>query len=186
MENNTRLKKAIEIINYAITNKCSVRKASKDFGYGHGYVKNAKSDIISRYNNGFLDKQDYDDFFAVYNEYLLQNNTIKINDKKEDTKTKDNNHVASNKMTKKEENGNLNIEYSSNSSSYPKGHIKTLDQLLNACQVDKDKWNVLNYKVNKWDVTSWKNLKPETIQNFQVKATLEKNKEVFDTEKILE
>lgn len=55
---------------------------------------------------------------------------------------------------------------------YPEGHIKTLDQLLNKCQVDRDIWEVDHYLVNKWDVTSWKSGEPQTWENFQVKARL--------------
>lgn len=55
---------------------------------------------------------------------------------------------------------------------YPKGHIKTLDQLLDKCQVDRDVWDIDHYYVNKWDVTSWKHGEPQTWENFQVKARL--------------
>ena len=55
---------------------------------------------------------------------------------------------------------------------YPKGHIKTLDQLLDKCNVDRDIWDVESFLVNKWDVTSWKQGEPQTWENFQVKARL--------------
>ena len=56
--------------------------------------------------------------------------------------------------------------------SYPKNHIKTLDELLEYCKVDTDLWKVSHYRVNKWDVTSWQDGYARTIQNFQVKADL--------------
>jgi len=78
-----------------------------------------------------------------------------------------------------------NIEYSASGneatvewksdSSYPADHIKTLEQLLIAADVDQKIWHVKDYTVNKWDVTSWKRDTPQTIQNFQVKARLERD-----------
>jgi hypothetical protein len=59
--------------------------------------------------------------------------------------------------------------------SYPKNHITTLDQLLECCKVDTDEWSVAEYRVNKWDVTSWSDGFARTIQNFQVKARLIRN-----------
>ena len=50
-----------------------------------------------------------------------------------------------------------------------------MSQLLKATQVDTTIWKVKDFVVNKWDVTSWKNVAPETVQNFQVKARLEKD-----------
>ena len=61
------------------------------------------------------------------------------------------------------------------SSNYPLNHIKTLSELLAACEVDLDVWQVKEHTVNKWDTTSMKGDAPQTIQNFQVKARLEKN-----------
>lgn len=55
---------------------------------------------------------------------------------------------------------------------YPEGHVKTLDNLLDKCDVDRDIWDVESYLVNKWDVTSWKHGEPQTWENFQVKARL--------------
>lgn len=49
------------------------------------------------------------------------------------------------------------------------GHIKTLDQLLKACDVDTDVWEVTRWIANKWDVT---NSEGKRYQNFQVKAWL--------------
>jgi len=59
--------------------------------------------------------------------------------------------------------------------NYPRDHIKTLEELLIATNVDPELWKVKNYTVNKWDVTSWRSKEAVTIQNFQVKAALEKN-----------
>lgn len=63
---------------------------------------------------------------------------------------------------------------------YPANHIKTLDQLLNRCDIDLDVWEVENYLVNKWDVTSWKhNNLPQTWENFQVKAKIKRKEAQF-------
>jgi hypothetical protein len=59
---------------------------------------------------------------------------------------------------------------------YPNGHIKTLDQLLAKAEVDLDQWQVASYVVNKWDVTAFKEGYPQTWENYQVKARLERVK----------
>ena len=64
--------------------------------------------------------------------------------------------------------------------------IKTLQDLLDATDVDIDAWDVKNYVVNKWDnVMRDSNDKPVITELYQVKAWLEKKKEVFD-KKLLE
>lgn len=161
-----RILKAKEIVEYALKNDVSVKKACTEYGFGNTYVKNIKAKLIKEYDNGLISKADYDLFFNTYNNYLKKNNAIKDNDQFK--------NIINNKLTKKETNNNIDIDYTSNS-SYPKGHIKTLDQLLEKCEVDKKIWKVKDYIINKWDVTSWKKQKPETIENFQVKARLEKN-----------
>jgi hypothetical protein len=59
--------------------------------------------------------------------------------------------------------------------SYPKNHIKTLDELLDYLKVDREVWRVERTRLNKWDVTSWSEGYPRTIQNFQVRADLVRN-----------
>lgn len=57
--------------------------------------------------------------------------------------------------------------------------ITTLDGLLESCKVDMDVWYVKRHVVNKWDVSmkmgTGESERTETIQNFQVKAWLERN-----------
>jgi hypothetical protein len=53
-------------------------------------------------------------------------------------------------------------------------HIKTLDDLLKACEVDTTKWMVKNYTVNKWDVGAKIDGEVKVTQLFQVKALLER------------
>lgn len=170
-----RIKKAANIVKYAIENNISITKSCVENGFGNTYVKNTKAQIINEKNKGLLTKNSYDLFFNVYNKYINQvekNEQIKKGD------------IVGNKLSKEQKNNNLDINYTSNS-SYPKGHIKTLEQLLDKCEVDREEWMVKDYIVNKWDVTSWKNYSPETIENFQVKARLEKNQKVIDRKEIV-
>lgn len=69
---------------------------------------------------------------------------------------------------------------------YPVNHIKSLDDLIRECNVNLDEWRVVRHIVNKWDVTSWKRGYPETWENFQVKASLEKIKEVHQAKQLHE
>jgi len=62
--------------------------------------------------------------------------------------------------------------------SYPKNHIKTLDELLDYLNVDREVWRVERTRLNKWDVTSWSEGYARTIQNFQVRADLVRNIQV--------
>jgi hypothetical protein len=67
---------------------------------------------------------------------------------------------------------------------YPEGHIKTLDHLLEKTGVDTEMWEVSDYLVNKWDVTSWKQGFPQTWENFQVKAKLKRIQSTFEAKQV--
>ena len=169
--NKKRIDNAINIINNAIKNNISIKKSCIDCGFGDTYVKNVKSLIIKEYDKGWVSSEDYKRFFNVYDMFY---NSIDKDNGKCEYKTN-----PINKISQTEKNNVLNIEYTANS-SYPKGHIKTLSQLLEKCQVDLNLWEVKDYTVNKWDVTSFKHVNPKTIENFQVKARLEKKVHVVD------
>ncbi len=72
-----------------------------------------------------------------------------------------------------EKNKDLTIKIEDTSSE----QIKTVEDLLKYFNTDLDEWRVHKYKINKWDVTSWKSGGPETKQNFSVKVDLEKKEE---------
>lgn len=169
-----RIEKAIEIINYAIDKGISVKKASVKCGKSDTYVKNVKADLMLKHLSGNFDKKLFNLFKEAYGRYSEINGEISVNvtetGKPSEIPTPSNGEV----LIYKEENNTADIEWKSGS-NYPPDHIKTLDELLDATKVDKDIWAVKNYVVNKWDVTSWKNSHAETVQNFQVKAWLEKN-----------
>jgi hypothetical protein len=170
-----RILKAVEIIDYAIKHKISVKEASKTSGFADTYVKNTKALVYTNYENGELDDETFSMFDEKYKEYeatkglnisltndlIIQNNNIT---------TTGGEQTKINYFDNKNE---IEIEWNSGG-NYPKNHIKTLDDLLKACEVDLLSWKVKDYTVNKWDVTSWKKENPETIQNFQVKARLER------------
>ena len=165
-----RIEKAIDVINYAIDNKLSVYEASVRCGYANTYVKNVKAIIYDKYENDTIDDDLFTLFDNAYKNYVNQTNgSIQTN-----TKNIENEQLSTNEQTKFNVSGKEGeIEWKSGS-NYPVGHIKTLDQLLESCNVDLNIWKVKDYTVNKWDVTSWKKENPQTIQNFQVKARLEK------------
>ena len=76
--------------------------------------------------------------------------------------------------------GNItNIDWKAGD-NYPADHIKTPEELLKAAKVDSEMWAIKDYSVNKWDVTSFKQDLPQTVQNYQVKIRLEKNVELFE------
>jgi hypothetical protein len=168
--NKERILKAIEIINYAIVNQISVKEASVKCGYADTYVKNIKALVYEKYENGTLD----DELFALFDNAYKQYTDYRGFGLKGSNESDTEKPQTPENLTLKVEGDNATIEWKS-ASNYPLNHIKTLDELLKASDVDLTLWNVKDYVVNKWDVTSWKNENAETIQNFQVKARLEKN-----------
>ena len=174
-----RILRAVEVINYAIKHQISVREASLKCGYAETYVKNVKADLFDRYSNGSLD----DELFALFNEpYQTYLDGSLFNQTKETEKPQDLPPTTDNKITfSQKDKKHAEIEWVGEET-----HIKTLDQLLKACEVDLNLWRVRDYTVNKWDVTSWKSGKPDTRQNFQVKARLERIQEMVDTINVVE
>jgi hypothetical protein len=200
-----RIEKAIDVINYAIKNGISVKAASLMNGFSDTYIKNTKSCIIEEYSNNTMGDEEYDQFMSKYNEYLEKkfakvelfdvgtSNPEEIKGLTSIYKKSDNYHLE--KLKKALSESNLMTDFASNTkftqsdktgelewigkSNYPVDHIKTLDELLIATKVDTDVWKVKDFTVNKWDVTSTRNGSPQTIQNFQVKARLEKIIEIL-------
>jgi len=162
-----RIEQAVAVINYAINNNVSVKEASVKMGYADTYVKNIKAVVYDEYNAGTLDDELFTLFDTAYQEYRGKGN--KTDEPIPQPKT------SSGEQTIFSQDGNVaSIEWKSGS-NYPADHIKTLDQLLKATQVDKSLWRVKDYTVNKWDVTAVIDKEPRTFQNFQVKARLEKD-----------
>jgi|GEM_PF-739140 len=204
-----RILKGIEVIDSAINNNISLTTASIKSGYADTYVKNVKRKVIDKFNKKTIALQDYKLFMDKYDEYLEKvckieatittNNmpvygdnsycpngvpsgqyspVITLNKDVKQSKPTDL-PVATNEQLKFEVQGNVaDIDWK-NGSNYPNGHIKTLDELLKAAEVDMEMWAVKDYTVNKWDVTSFKTMTPVTAQNFQVKARLERNMPLF-------
>jgi len=174
-----RIEQAVKIINYAIKNQISVKEASVKHGYADTYIKNIKAIVYEKYENGILDDELFSLFDNAYNEYLDGSLFPK---KTESSKPQDLPSAPENKTTFNMKNENeAEIEWVGEEK-----HIKTLDELLTACDVDLNTWKVKDYTVNKWDVTSWKSGQPERRQNFQVKARLERIQELVDTINVAE
>lgn len=162
-----RIENAIKILEYAINNKVSVKAASLEFGFADTYFKNTKKDIFRIYEDKSLaiNTPLFNKFVELYEDYT---NLSKIPTPQQPSPLK---NVENNEQVSFESKGNeANVELKFK--NYPPNHVKTLDDLLKRCNVNLDLWNVDNYVINKWDVTSWKNQNPQTIENYQVKAKL--------------
>ncbi|MFW5847571.1 MAG: hypothetical protein ACOCVF_01445 [bacterium] len=184
-----RIDKAIDVINHAIKNGISVREASEKCGYSFTYVKNVKANLMQEYEEGNVDPDDYSAFFDAFNEYNSKYHQANTTQDSDDDMIL-NKEIKGSKTKYEEKGGEATIEWEginndfSNDEEefhrgYPNGHIKTLDQLLESCNVDKELWQVKSHIINKWDVTSWKMGYPQTWENFQVKAQLVKNELEF-------
>jgi hypothetical protein len=185
-----RIDKAVEIINYAIENHISVREASRSKGFDYTYVKNVKAIVLDLYKNDAISEELFDKFNTAYAKYKESGKgkaaqiNLDITESKE--KPVDLPKISEGEKTTisgSPDGEEATIEWTWNQ-NYPPDHIKTLDELLEVCKVDLELWKVNDYIVNKWDVTSWKSGEPITIQNFQVKARLGRNKVYFRETKI--
>lgn len=180
-----RIQNAILIIKYAIDNGVSIKAACVAAGYSGTYVKNTKIKILSTPHNFNL-AEAYDDFFKELEEYIeRRDNQAQVKPTERITKAFVNEAKFAKQQsiqsipdekaqtTFKDAGETAEFEFKTNS-NYPIGHIKSLGDLLKAANVDEDVWNVKDFVINKWDVTSMKYAKPITVQNFQVKARLER------------
>jgi hypothetical protein len=169
-----RIEKAVEIINFAIKNHISVKEASVKCGCSDTYVKNTKALVYEQYGNNELNDEDFSLFDTAYKEYSYYRG-FGIKDDEPVVKSHEETPIVKGepRTTYNEKGSEAVVEWKSGS-NYPLNHIKTLAELLSECDVDLTLWQVKEHWLNKWDVTSWKQDFPETIQNFQVKARLEK------------
>ena len=168
---STRIDKAVGIIEYAIKNQISVTEASVKCGCAYTYVKNVKAIVYDLYDNNAISDELFDKFNDAYKRY--EQGDLKLaNENKRPTEIP---NVSGEERTNYKENGNEAIAEWISGSNYPDNHIKTLNDLLEILNVDQNIWKVKEHWLNKWDTTSMKYEEPITIQNFQVKARLEKN-----------
>src|ERR1035437_8215149 len=154
----------------------SVKEASVTCGYSDTYVKNTKALIYELYDSNQLGDELFDLFDEAYKRYSEDRNFSTKEEEYvvESKKPDDIPPSTSGEDLKYRKKGNeATIEWKSGS-NYPVDHIKTLEELLKATNVDTDIWNVAQYWENKWDVTAVIKDIPRTFQNFQVKARLEK------------
>jgi hypothetical protein len=211
-----RIATAVAIINHAVSYNTSIKKACVQCGYSDTYVKNVKRELyLEEEANGMASIPEADAFRAALSYYALLKNQKaqnpptdalvlpdgeylknKVLDQKNQFKSpgvfvkeRDTQYVpptsSPEKETFKQEGNKAEYEWVGGT-SYPKDHIRTLDQLLKAANVDLELWKVKNHTINKWDVTSWKNGEPDTRQNFQVKANLERIEEMFKSKSAAE
>lgn len=194
-----RIEKAVEIINYAIKNQISVKEASVRCECSDTYVKNVKACVYEQYGNGELDDELFTLFDTAYKKYTSNKGFgLKTDDNTEVTerqKPKDiPNSVKGKDDIDFQQHGNkATLNFTTNDAkladfvrtpefqgdeSYPKNHIKTLEELLKYCNVDPEVWKVVRTRLNKWDVTAWRDGFARTIQNFQVRADLERQLQV--------
>jgi hypothetical protein len=183
-----RIEKAIEVINYAIENKTSVKEASVKCGHADTYVKNTKALVYYFHDNGGLDDELFDLFEEAYFKYL--NNRNKDLDQvfsEEDIDKNDLNIKGTTcaESSFSEKNDNADFEWKGTSKIFSTDStIKTIEDLLEACNVDTTEWDVKESTINKWDVSRVIDGEVVITENFQVKARLVKFKESQDLKAI--
>jgi len=185
MKVRDRVKKAIDILDYSIKNNLSLAKSCKIFGVSDTYVKNVKSDIVANFEINSSSNDEYDLIMRKYNEFS-QVRGLNTQEKVEYEKRTDLLEKEKINKTVNEDATEMSLNYEAPADIFNKlfiqspDHIYTLEQLLDKCKVDQNEWKVKNYIINKWDVTAVINDTLVTKENFQVKATLERNKTEYE------
>lgn len=185
-----RLINSINIVNYAIANKCSIKKACVQCGYSNTYVKNTKREC---YGDDILWTPAHKELAALIETY----SKLKINFKAEpqydvntirtDISTELKKRLKT-PITASFETSNINDTIVNNERTIlcnTKERIKTVEQLIKECNVNLKEWEIKSQKINKWDTTSFKNGEPKTIENFQVTATLSPIKSAQDSKFVI-
>ncbi len=170
----------ISIIKQAIKEKRTVLDIAENLGFNKYYVSGVCYDIKRRNYKG-VEVDEFQKLWKIYKKEQRGGRKIKNKFDKVRQET-----IATNQTSTEVNDDSMFINYSANSDNYPIGHIKTLEELLERCSVDEEVWSVKDYVVNKWDVTSFRTGKAKTIENFQVKARLEKNIELEKTIDLVE
>ena len=178
---NTRIDKSIKIIKFAIENGISIKKACIKNNFGDTYVKNTKSKMYSDDLKGVSEEKfnEFDTLYAQYNELRKVSCDCSSIEPCGNPNSDSSDSKGGSLSYSEKDNGTATVEWKANS-NYPQGHIKTLAQLLKVTDVDTEVWKVTDQTVNKWDVTLGKGVNglPQTIENFQVKARLERDTSV--------
>lgn len=184
MKVRDRVKKAIDILDYSIKNNISIKKSCMVFGVSDTYVKNVKADLSADVEINNKSKEEYDLIMKKYDQFAKVRGITKtkeVEEKRTDVLMKEKiNKTVNDDATE------MSLNYEAPADIFNKffvedpNHIKTLEQLLEKCKVDQDEWNVKHYIVNKWDVTAVIDDQLVTKENFQVKATLERNKTEYE------
>lgn len=184
MVNNTleeRLRKAIAILNFCITEKKTILEGTAKFNYGEASLKKLRSDARPQSE---IEKQLHTDFVKLYNKFLTDSikeknqgvfgDPIDINSTTKQTADDlgllPHDTVIDKETVEVKENGNmLELDYRGNKI------ITSVQDLMEACKVDLKIWKKERAVVNKWDVTmKGPDEQPITAQNFQVKVWLSK------------
>lgn len=177
-----RINNAINIISVAKKNNISLSEASKICGFGHKYASNTKSDLFVEKKEKTVDLLSFNEFMKHYDSYVESLSDVSdIGDKSLNIDFNKNDDNIT-KFTEK--NGEATIEQNIIVNTNTINQIKTLDELLSICSVDLNTWRVNDYVINKWDVTSFRNNRPETKQNFQIKAKLSRIIELIRDESV--
>jgi len=181
-----RLENALEIINYAIKHKISVKEASKFCGFSDTYLKNVKADVYGTSTKGKkVTEEQYNIFNDAYMDYINLSTTktppftdIPNNQKMSEPNKPKDIPKAGNRESFRQNGNDAEFEWVGGS-NYSVDHVHTLPQLLGAANVDSETWKVKDHLINKWDVTmkiledgEWV---AKTYQNWQVKARLERD-----------
>jgi len=184
MKVRDRVKKAIDILDYSIKNNISITKACRVFSVSDTYVKNVKGDLAEDVELNDRSHEEYNLILRKYEQLAKVRNPEKNTSESE----KRTDVLEKEKINKtiNEDASEMNINYEAPAKDFndyflqDPEHIKTLEQLLEKCNVDSTEWKVKHYIVNKWDVSAVIDGLFVTKENFQVKATLERNKTEYE------
>lgn len=149
-----RIEKGIEVLEWAIKNKCSLTSALQNFQLSEPYLRSIrKKDKSHRLFQKFSDLYE-EAIRAAYNkppDDLIDRKTV----------------IKKGSITFDKDKGILDAT--------GRNHVSTLEMLIKEAKIDQRLWSIDRHVVNKWDVTTKEG---KTYQNWQIKAWLNKRIEV--------
>lgn len=178
MSNTSKsLENGIDILNDAIKNNISARKASRNHNFASSYLKNVKIFAKKQVENKGEFQGQAIHFLNLYQRYdHHRGEDSSYVESMDDTGYDQKEHTVDEEKTTINEvdYNNIEVDYVGNKV------IRDVDELLTAAKINKDFWQIDKKVINKWD-TSFK-IDEEIVksQNYQIKAWLSKKQDVVE------
>jgi hypothetical protein len=162
---------AINIINFAIENKCSIKAASEHYGFDGSFITNYlnRGDINANLTKGTITQNEYNhifNLFSTYNSTKSKHNTIDITSTVNNLISKLDAHISLNEPSN--DDTNLDLIYNDILTKTKKGltnfEVKDLSILTGLYNTYKDKFGNINPKLNNNFKRAFKEESDQTLE----------------------